>query len=388
MYLANGSSGSNVAKIQSALGIKADGIFGPQTKAAVTSYQQAHGLGVDGIVGNQTWGSLFSSPSTTTTPTLTPAITANPAPTTPTLTIPNIAPLKIDETNKPAAEVLPTTPDYVAYNPNLNMSDYITQAQQLLAPQLQSNENKINDQNIIDIKNANNDTLKRGIARGTYAGARVDTINTAKNRLLSDAQLNNDIQANSLASTNYNTAYDRGYNANKDLNANNWNTYSANKASADTLFNNAYNAYRADVGDQKDIYNANYDNAWKQYGANYTTNQDALTQANNTRDYNLKVTEDATAQSNADRNYALAVQEAAKKVSSSGGGGSSSGGATKTQKANYQTYIGSALDANANGNLGAWAQGIAADSGDDLTPEMRASLMNGGSIYKLILKGV
>lgn len=53
-----GSTGSSVAVVQRDLHITADGIFGPQTQAAVIAFQQAHGLLVDGIVGPQTWGAL------------------------------------------------------------------------------------------------------------------------------------------------------------------------------------------------------------------------------------------------------------------------------------------------------------------------------------------
>jgi peptidoglycan hydrolase-like protein with peptidoglycan-binding domain len=49
-----GSRGPAVAEIQRALGIDADGIFGPRTRAAVRSFQKRHGLVVDGIVGPQT----------------------------------------------------------------------------------------------------------------------------------------------------------------------------------------------------------------------------------------------------------------------------------------------------------------------------------------------
>jgi cell wall-associated NlpC family hydrolase len=57
--LRQGSSGPEVSRIQSALGISADGVFGPATKAAVISYQSRNGLLVDGIVGPQTRGALF-----------------------------------------------------------------------------------------------------------------------------------------------------------------------------------------------------------------------------------------------------------------------------------------------------------------------------------------
>lgn len=55
-----GSSGVSVTNLQRSLGISQDGIFGPQTQAAVKQYQQSHGLSVDGVVGNQTWGSINS----------------------------------------------------------------------------------------------------------------------------------------------------------------------------------------------------------------------------------------------------------------------------------------------------------------------------------------
>jgi peptidoglycan hydrolase-like protein with peptidoglycan-binding domain len=38
--------------------IAVDGIFGPQTEAAVRSFQSSHGLAVDGIVGPNTWSAL------------------------------------------------------------------------------------------------------------------------------------------------------------------------------------------------------------------------------------------------------------------------------------------------------------------------------------------
>ncbi len=54
-----GSRGSAVAAVQRALGIAADGIFGPKTRGAVRAFQAKHGLLVDGIVGPQTRAALF-----------------------------------------------------------------------------------------------------------------------------------------------------------------------------------------------------------------------------------------------------------------------------------------------------------------------------------------
>jgi peptidoglycan DL-endopeptidase CwlO len=60
-----GSRGPAVARVQRALGVAADGIFGPRTRAAVRAFQRGHGLLVDGIVGPQTRGALFADQSGT-----------------------------------------------------------------------------------------------------------------------------------------------------------------------------------------------------------------------------------------------------------------------------------------------------------------------------------
>jgi peptidoglycan hydrolase-like protein with peptidoglycan-binding domain len=46
--------GDGVAAAQRALGVAADGVFGPQTRRAVRAFQRAHGLTVDGRIGPQT----------------------------------------------------------------------------------------------------------------------------------------------------------------------------------------------------------------------------------------------------------------------------------------------------------------------------------------------
>jgi peptidoglycan hydrolase-like protein with peptidoglycan-binding domain len=56
--LKKGSRGPRVRKLQRALGIPADGIFGPGTKRAVKRYQRRRGLTVDGIAGPQTLSAL------------------------------------------------------------------------------------------------------------------------------------------------------------------------------------------------------------------------------------------------------------------------------------------------------------------------------------------
>ena len=49
---------AGVAQVQSALGIPADGIAGPQTRRAIKRFQRSHGLTVDGIAGPATLAAL------------------------------------------------------------------------------------------------------------------------------------------------------------------------------------------------------------------------------------------------------------------------------------------------------------------------------------------
>jgi lysozyme len=53
-----GSVGEDVKRMQGALQILTDGVFGPQTLAALKDYQEQHGLTVDGIAGPQTLGHM------------------------------------------------------------------------------------------------------------------------------------------------------------------------------------------------------------------------------------------------------------------------------------------------------------------------------------------
>jgi peptidoglycan hydrolase-like protein with peptidoglycan-binding domain len=58
IVLSSGNEGRQVRLLQAALGIAADGIFGPQTEAAVKQFQASRGLVVDGVVGPATSGAL------------------------------------------------------------------------------------------------------------------------------------------------------------------------------------------------------------------------------------------------------------------------------------------------------------------------------------------
>jgi hypothetical protein len=53
-----GARGAAVKRLQEALGIRADGAFGPQTHDAVLAFQRQNDLAADGVVGAKTWAKL------------------------------------------------------------------------------------------------------------------------------------------------------------------------------------------------------------------------------------------------------------------------------------------------------------------------------------------
>jgi putative chitinase len=61
MLLKNGSKGDDVKKLQTKLGLTADGAFGPGTENKVKEWQSANGLTADGIVGDGTWSKMFGA---------------------------------------------------------------------------------------------------------------------------------------------------------------------------------------------------------------------------------------------------------------------------------------------------------------------------------------
>lgn len=55
------SDREHIEALQRALGVKADGIYGPKTRSAVVALQKRNGLRVDGGAGAQVWTALFGA---------------------------------------------------------------------------------------------------------------------------------------------------------------------------------------------------------------------------------------------------------------------------------------------------------------------------------------
>ena len=54
-----GSKGTTVQAVQSALGVTADGNFGPGTERALKAWQRQNGLTADGIAGPKTLAKML-----------------------------------------------------------------------------------------------------------------------------------------------------------------------------------------------------------------------------------------------------------------------------------------------------------------------------------------
>ena len=78
MLLKVGSKGEDVKKLQSFLGLGADGSFGPGTENAVKSWQSANGLTPDGLVGDGTWAKMFPAGAASPNPAAAPVSAAIP----------------------------------------------------------------------------------------------------------------------------------------------------------------------------------------------------------------------------------------------------------------------------------------------------------------------
>jgi len=55
-----GSSGEDVERVQAALGLETDGVFGIMTQKAVQDWQESKNLAADGIVGPKTYNAMLS----------------------------------------------------------------------------------------------------------------------------------------------------------------------------------------------------------------------------------------------------------------------------------------------------------------------------------------
>jgi len=68
-----GDRGPAVAYLQKRLGVKASGVYGPLTLAAVVAFQKWRGLPARGIVGPATWRALAARPARSAAPSAAPA---------------------------------------------------------------------------------------------------------------------------------------------------------------------------------------------------------------------------------------------------------------------------------------------------------------------------
>ena len=194
-----GSTGDEVKKLQTALGINADGIYGNQTKSAVTAYQQKNGLTVDGIAGTQTLGKLYTVAAAQP-----PVRAASTLPTTPATQSATVV--------KP---VTPIAPNYqkqaeTAVNPTyLADADAIRRKYQALIVANQANLGTIDssyDKQIDrtrdsygDIKDmVNNETLNRGMGRSSYVVDKLTDVGKDEAQAVGDIESERSAQVNSI----------------------------------------------------------------------------------------------------------------------------------------------------------------------------------------------
>jgi putative chitinase len=119
MLLKVGSRGDDVKKLQSKLGLGADGVFGPGTEKEVKKWQIEHDLTPDGLVGDGTWAKMFGE---STTPV---GVITEPAP------VPNGTGLKLEKLRGHIPEaviaMIPDTAAKFGINTPLRLAHFLAQ---------------------------------------------------------------------------------------------------------------------------------------------------------------------------------------------------------------------------------------------------------------------
>lgn len=236
-------------------------------------------------------------------------------------------------------------PQNTTFQFNGSMQQYLDQAQNLLKPQYDLQTKQLNsnyDNNIIP--GLNNDTLKRGLARSSYAGNRVDQANEARQDDLSNLSMQQQMAVNNMASQNYNTAYDRAYREYGDQFNRDMTLYNTAYGQYNDQFNRGMNLYNAANQDLWQNKNFNNENAWNQ--KNYDL---SLNQLNTSKDQWQKQYDSSNSQwqktfdfnkTNADREYQLQLQQMAQAAAKAASGGSRSSGGSKSSGGNSKSSSG------------------------------------------------
>lgn len=296
MNLQTGSKGQDVINLQNQLKAAgydtgaSDGIFGAKTQAAVKAYQTANNLAVDGIAGKNTLGSLsnpVAKPTATPTPTKTPTVTAPTPVATPKYEPPTFKPFE-STIARPTAPNLPSAPQIGAFNPNIDQSALQQQSLDLLKPQYERGQEQLKDLYGMNMQGINDESLKRGLARGSYVGNRQDRETTESGKREVDLDRNYNEQANLMASQNYDKEYNRQYQGYRDNTENTWRQYQANTDSMWRNYDSLMDLYNLDLTTEQNNYTNQYNDAWKQYDANYNQGRDAITDKQNADNFALQ----------------------------------------------------------------------------------------------------
>lgn len=311
--LSRGSKGNDVKLLQQLLGIPADGIFGPQTEAAVRAFQKANGLVVDGKVGPATKAVLLggsppktSSTSSSKSSSKSSSVSA-PKASTSTVSAPKVSEFKAPE---PPPEFVfnEVAPEFrfdgkIQETPSLE--ELIALAAQQLEPQYQIIRSQSEDINKKILQDIENDTARRRMGHSTYAANRVDAQNQEFQKYLQDLNVQKQAQANEMGREDYRYRqelarqdYERAYREALDAYARAW-----------------------------DAYQDKYNKQWTQYQDKYGRYQDAYQQAWNKYQDDWQRSQ-AEFQNEMERQRLALEQQLAKWQMSQPRGGSSSGGSS------------------------------------------------------------